>query len=123
MNEQLIQDFFHSHRPVTSDEGTYLTGLKSKLDAVEEIKRIRDFESARCRKRVIVAFAFGMVAGAFVAAFIILRPVRLPQFNTELFSSIALFVSHWKKFIMASIAISALVLGLITTRRASSQRG
>ncbi|MBQ0124511.1 MAG: hypothetical protein KBS58_06740, partial [Bacteroidales bacterium] len=97
----------------TTDEGTYLAELKSRLDAIEEIKRIHDIEIARCRRRSIVASVCGIAIGAVVVAFIILQPVAAPKLNTAIIASVLSFVAQWKTFIFTGIAISALVLGLI----------
>jgi len=113
MNDNTIRDFFHHSRPTTTDEGTYLAELKSRLDAIEEIKRIHDIEIARCRRRAIVASVCGIAIGAAVMAFIILQPVPAPQLNMAFIASVISFVTQWKTFIFIGIAISALVLGLI----------
>ena len=113
MNDNTIRDFFHHSRPTTTDEGTYLAELKSRLDAIEEIKRIHDIEIARCRRRSIVASVCGIAIGAVVMAFIILQPVPAPQLNMAFIASVISFVTQWKTFIFIGIAISALVLGLI----------
>ena len=113
MNDNTIRDFFHHSRPTTTDEGTYLADLKSRLDAIEEIKRIHDIEIARCRRRSIVASVCGIAIGAAVMAFIILQPVAAPKLNTAIIASVLSFVAQWRTFIFTGIAISALVLGLI----------
>ena len=113
MNDNTIRDFFHSSRPTTTDEGTYLAGLKSRLDAIEEVKRIHDIEIRRCRRRAIVASVCGIAIGAVIMAFIILQPVPAPQLDRTVIVSVISFVAQWKAFIFTGIAISALVLGLI----------
>ena len=113
MNDNTIRDFFHHSRPTTTDEGTYLAELKSRLDAIEELKRIHDIEIARCRRRAIVASVCGIAFGAAVMAFIILQPVEAPKLNTAIIASVLSFVAQWRTFIFTGIAISALVLGLI----------
>ena len=113
MNDNTIRDFFHRSRPTTTDEGIYLAELKSRLDAIEEIKRIHDIAFARCRRRSIVASVCGIAIGAVIMAFIILQPVPAPQLNRTVIASVISFVTQWKTFIFIGIAISALVLGLI----------
>ena len=113
MNDNTIRDFFHQNRPAPADDGAYLTELKSRLDAIEEVKRIHDIEIARCRRRSIVASVCGIAIGAVVMAFIILQPVAAPKLNTAIIASVLSFVAQWKAFIFTGIAISALVLGLI----------
>ena len=113
MNDNTIRDFFHRSRPATTDEGTYLAELKSRLDAIEEIKRIHDIAFARCRRRAIVASVCGIAIGAAVMAFIILQPISAPQLNTAFIASVCSFVAQWKTLIFIAVAISALVFGLI----------
>ena len=113
MNDNTIRDFFHSNRPTTTDEGTYLTELKSRLDAIEEIKRIHDMEIRRCHCRAIVASVCGIAIGSVIMAFVILQPIPAPQLDKALIASVVSFVAQWKAFIFTGIAISALVLGLI----------
>ena len=113
MNDNTIRDFFHQNRPATTDKGTYLAELKSRLDAIEEIKRIHDMEIKRCNRRAIAASVCGIAIGAAIMAFIILQPVPAPQLDRALIASVVSFVAQWKAFIVTGIAISALVLGLI----------
>ena len=120
MNDNTIRDFFHRSRPTTTDEGTYLAELKSRLDAIEEIKRIHDIEIARCRRRTIVSSLCGIGLGAAVMAFIILRPVSVPKLNATFISSAIFFFAQWKAFIFTGIAISAVVLGLIPWGRSKA---
>lgn len=113
MTDENIKEFFHKNRPATSDNGTYLAALKSKLDAIEEVKRIHDIEVAKCRKQTTLAFIFGVLLGGAVLAVIIsLPPFALRQDMTWLVS-IVTFVNKWKPLFVAGIAVSALVLGLI----------
>ena len=113
MNDNTIRDFFHQNRPATTDEGTYLAGLKSRLDAIEEVKRIHDMEIKRCNRRAIAASVCGIAIGAAIMAFVILQPIPAPQLNRTVIASVISFVAQWKAFIFTGIAISALVLGLI----------
>ena len=120
MNDNEIRDFFQSNRPSTTDEGTYLVALNSRLDAIEEIKRIHDKEAARYRKITALALICGIVIGAAVIAFIIFKPVHAPELDKSLIASVSSFIAEWKTFFIAAIAILALTFGLLPLGKTSS---
>jgi len=125
MNDDQIREFFHSNRPVTGDEGTYLAGLSAKLEAVESVKRLQE-QSIRRYNRITRWTLIGSVAlSSTLTAFFIIHPLDIPSLcaPSNLPSASALkagattFIRDWKPAVIASIAAISLILGLLPWKK------
>lgn len=117
MNDIELKEYFHRNRPQTSDETTYMAGLSAKMNAAAEIKRMHDASIRKNRRICAATFAVGCCFGMAVSAFILLRPISVHQFMTDILASFYLFVFEWKMVIILSIAVASLILGLIPWRK------
>lgn len=124
-DDQMIREFFHRNRPATGDEGTYLAGLASKLQAVESIKTIQQEASRRYRKIILLSHICGLVLGLSVAALILAKPeiiekIGLPSAMPALSlirDSITAFVGEWKLVFIGLIAATSITLALIPWKK------
>ena len=119
MTENELREFFHTHRPSLSDEGTYLAGLSTKMDKMAEVKRMSEAIQKQNRFNLAIVFCLGILAGSAIIAFIILKPISAPQFKAEVISSAIAFVAEWKHMFIVLIAALATGISLFSIKRSS----
>ena len=78
--ENEIRDFFRATAPQPGDETAFRLELNARLAAAEQIKQYREREARRLRRIGWGIFAAGLVLGSAVAALLILKPFKLPDF-------------------------------------------
>ncbi len=111
--ENEIREFFRQTAPKPADPTSFTLELNARLAAVEQIKAYHDREVRRARRTFLLVFVAGLVLGGALAAFLILRPVRMPDTVTAM-------ESPW--FWPVAIAGTLLVLSgsILLSRRLSA---
>ena len=117
MTDEEIRSFFHDNRPSLQDGASFMAGLKARMDAVSEIKRIQEASVRRNRTILLATFIAGLALGAAAMVFLFVRPVPAPQMNAVLLSQMAAFVNDWKSVFFAVIAAAAIAFSLVSARR------
>lgn len=120
MNDNEIREFFHANRPVVGGADEYAEKLSARMDAIAEIKALHDESIRSARTAVLLTFLVGAVIGAAAIAFILLRPVMLPQLNTSIIVSISSFVEQWKYLLVILVAAAAIAASLLPRRKSGS---
>lgn len=117
MTENELREYFHTHRPSLSDEGTYLAGLSAKMDKMAEVKRMSEAIQKQNRLNLAIVFCLGILVGSALIAFIILKPISAPQFKVGVISSAIAFVAEWKQIFIILIAALAIGISLISVKK------
>ncbi len=123
LNDKSLRDFFQKNKPQLSDDATYLAGLSAKMEAVAEIKKIRDASLRSSRINSLIAFVAGVAIGIGILGFIFLNPSVMQNlaslleapalidgsFLTSILSSLA----NYQYFLWIGLALVIIVLSLI----------
>lgn len=112
-NDNEIREFFRHNSPALPDEGTFIAGLSAKMDAVSGIKKLQDEANRQTHIACIIALLCGILAGGAIVAFVLIRPVSAPHFKISIIASVATFIQEWKSVLIALIAISSIILGIV----------
>ena len=117
MTDNELREYFHSHRPSLSDDATYLAGLSAKMDKVAEVKKISEALYKRNRVILVTTFCLGVLVGGAIIAFIILKPISAPQFQTGVISSVIAFIAEWRQAFIFLIAAMVIGISLFSVKR------
>lgn len=116
MTDNEIREFFHSNRPSPTDGTSYMAGLSSRMQEIEEIKAIHDASVRRNRHALVISFIAGLVIGAGVLALLLFKPdfIQLPP--KAMIASATIFLDKFKLLICLLIAVVSVLLSLIPLR-------
>ena len=76
-----FKDMLANYQPDLGDSDEYMSSLQRKLEAIESVKSMYQEECIQMRKRMIVAFVSGIIAGAGAAFYLLLHPAALALSN------------------------------------------
>ena len=113
MKDNNIEFYLKENKPPKPEDENFLIEMNAKLDAVEGIKTEVDSQRRMGRDVLVLTLFIGLAAGLFVAAFIILHPVKPSNLGQEFFKRILDFIYEWKTYIIFPIAIAAIILPLV----------
>lgn len=116
MSEKNIDDFLREHKPVVSDDPTFLLETQRRLSAVEGIKDEVDRQRRYGRIALITALLVGLTVGILVAALVFLHPIDLKAVENSLFADALDFFEKWRYLLLLLIAGCAIALGLTLGR-------
>ena len=102
---------------IFSSDATFFTVLSSKMEAMEEVKKMHDELVSRSRRTLAVTFFVGLVIGGIIIAFVILKPSAAPQFKFGLMSSLLSFLVEWKQVLFCLIAFLSIGIGIFSVRK------
>ena len=113
MKDNNIELYLKENKPPKPEDENFLIEMNAKLDAVEGIKTEVDSQRRMGRAVLVLTLFIGLAAGLFVAAFIVLHPVKPSNLGQEFFKRILDFIYEWKIYIIFPIAITAIILPLV----------
>lgn len=113
MKDNNIELYLKENKPPKPEDENFLIEMNAKLDAVEGIKTEVDSQRRMGRAVLVLTLFIGLAVGLFVAAFIILHPVKPSNLGQEFFKRILDFIYEWKTYIIFPIAITAIILPLV----------
>lgn len=102
-----------NYQPNLGDSGEYMGNLQRKLDAIESVKSMYREECIRMRKRMIVAFVSGGIAGVAATLYLLLHPVTLTAPSLHLPIGVISDLSHYIP--MLAIATFSVLASIICT--------
>ena len=70
-----LNTLFDGYRPELGDADEYMERLRQKMKAMEAVKRYADTQRRLYRRRMLVAFATGIVTGAAAVVYLMLHPM------------------------------------------------
>ena len=75
MNDNNIEEFLRTSRPVIKDDPTFILETRRRLEAIEGIKEEVDHQRKNARTALLFALVLGSVFGILFALIIILFPL------------------------------------------------
>jgi hypothetical protein len=112
-----IEQYLRENKPVVKEDPTFLLETRHRLEAVEGIKGEVDRQSCRMRKALILALVFGLIVGVGVATLAYFFPVNPETVGDGLLDSARLFLQNYRSYLFLPIALLAIALGLVMTRK------
>ncbi len=112
-----IEDFLRENRPEVKDDPTFILEAQRRMDAVEGIKAEVDRQRSYGRVVLIVTLAIGLAAGVLVTALAFLYPIDAESVGEGLWQSVRLFLDTWKQYLVFPVALLAVALGLVLSKR------
>ena len=112
-----IEDFLRENRPEVKDDPTFILEAQRRMDAVEGIKAEVDRQRSYGRVVIIVTLAIGLAAGVLVTALAFLYPIDAESVGEGLWQSVRLFLDTWKQYLVFPVALLAVALGLVLSKR------
>ena len=95
----------------------FLREAQRRMDAVEGIKAEVDRQRSYGRVVLIVTLAIGLAAGVLVTALAFLYPIDAESVGEGLWQSVRLFLDTWKQYLVFPVALLAVALGLVLSKR------
>ena len=108
-----IEDFLRENKPAVKDNPAFILETRRRLEAVDGIKAEVDRQRSHGRVALIIALVTGLAAGVLAASLAYLYPVDTQSVGDGLWQSIRIFLQTWKQYVIYSVAVLALVLGLV----------
>lgn len=112
-----IEDFLRENRPEVKDDPTFILEAQRRMDAVEGIKAEVDRQRSYGRVVLIVTLAIGLAAGVLITALAFLYPIDAESVGEGLWQSVRLFLDTWKQYLVFPVALLAVALGLVLSKR------
>lgn len=112
-----IEDFLRENKPEVKDDPTFILEAQRRMDAVEGIKAEVDRQRSYGRVVLIVTLAIGLAAGVLVTALAFLYPIDAESVGEGLWQSVRLFLDTWKQYLVFPVALLAVALGLVLSKR------
>ena len=109
MNDNNIEEFLRSSRPVIKDDPTFILETRQRLEAIEEIKEEVDRQRRHGRTVVLAALFLGLLAGILITAIAFLFPEETIMLKEGLRKSLNTIPDDWK-ILLVSLAILAITL-------------
>lgn len=112
-----LEQFLRDHKPVVKEDPAFLLETRHRLEAVEGLKGEVDRQSVRLRKALVIALVSGLVVGIGITALAFLYPVDPATAGEGLLEKISLVLQGVKPYLLLPVAILAIALGLVMTRK------
>lgn len=111
-----LDQFLRENKPVVKEDPSFLLETRRRMDAVEGIKAEVDRQRSYGRMALVVTLVLGLVAGMLATAIAFLYPVDSASVGEGLWTSIRLFLSTWKQYLLIPVAALAVALGFVLSR-------
>ena len=115
-----IEDFLRETRPVPDDKPTFILETKNLLEAVEGIKAEVDRQRHHGRVALIVALTLGLTVGGLATVIAFLYPVDAASVHEGLWNSVCAFLHFNRQYLMLPVALIALSLAVVVSRKSYS---
>ena len=115
-----IEDFLRETKPQVKEDPTFIQETRRRLDQVEGIKAEVDRQRRHGRVALIVALCAGLAVGVLATAIAFLYPVDAESVGQGILQSVCVFLHTWKQYLLLPVALLAIALGLVLTRRTAS---
>jgi len=112
-----IEDFLRDNKPALKDNPTFLLEAQRRMEAVEGLKAEVDRQRGHGRVALIVALVAGLAVGVLLTAVAYLYPIDAESVGEGVVQSVRLFLQSWRQYLIYPVALLALVLSLVLSKR------
>ncbi len=112
-----LEEFLRDNKPLLKDNPTFILEAQNRMDAVEGIKAEVDRQRHHGRVALIAALAAGLALGVLVTLMAYLYPVSSQEVSDTLLHSIRLFLDTYKSYLFIPIAVLAIGLGFVLSKK------
>ena len=112
-----IEEFLRENKPSVKEDPAFILETRRRLEQVEGIKAEVDRQRYHGRRALIVALVAGLAIGVLAAAVAFLYPVDAESVGKGLLDSVCVFLHTWKQYLLLPVALLAIALGLVLSRR------
>ena len=115
-----IEDFLRETKPQVKNDPTFILEAQNRMEQVEGIKAEVDRQRHHGRVALIVALCAGLAIGVVASAIAFFYPVDAQSATEGILQSIRLFLQNYRQYLLLSVALIAIVLGVVLSRGSSS---
>ena len=108
-----IESFLRSNKPKVKENSEFLLEVQQKMRKVDGIKAEVDRQRRYGRLTLVYALLIGLACGVVITTLTYLYPVDPEAISTDTISKIRLLIEPYKKYIMLSVALCAILLGVV----------
>ena len=108
-----IESFLRSNKPKVQENSAFLLEVQQKMRKVDGIKAEVDRQRRYGRMTLVYTLFIGLACGIVITALAYLYPVDPEAISTDIISKIRLQIEPYKKYIMLSVALCAILLGVV----------
>ena len=112
-----IEEFLKETKPQVKDDPTFLLEAQRRMEAVEGLKAEVDRQRGHGRVALIVALVAGLAVGVLLTAVAYLYPIDAESVGEGVVQSVRLFLQSWRQYLIYPVALLALVLSLVLSKR------
>ena len=113
MKKSDIDSILRAQKPQVKDNPAFLLEVQQKMRKVDGIKAEVDRQRRYGRMTLVYALFIGLACGIVITALAYLYPVDPEAISTDIISKIRLQIEPYKKYIMLSVALCAILLGVV----------
>lgn len=108
-----IESFLRSNKPKVKENSEFLLEVQQKMRKVDGIKAEVDRQRRYGRLTLVYALLIGLTCGIIITVLAYLYPVDTEAISTDIISKTRLLIEPYKKYIMLSVALCAILLGVV----------
>lgn len=108
-----IESFLRSNKPKVKENSEFLLEVQQKMRKVNGIKAEVDRQRRYGRLTLVYALLIGLACGIIITVLAYLYPVDPEAISTDIISKTRLLIEPYKKYIMLSVALCAILLGVV----------
>ena len=108
-----IESFLRSNKPKVEENSAFLLEVQQKMRKVDGIKAEVDRQRRYGRLTLVYALLIGLACGIVITVLVYLYPVDPDAISTDIMSKIRLLIEPYKKYIMLSVPLCAVLLGVV----------
>ena len=112
-----IEDFLRENKPQVKEDPTFILETQRRTEAVEGLKAEVDRQRGHGRMALIVALVAGLAVGVLLTAVAYLYPIDAESVGEGVVLSARLFLQTWRQYLIYPVALLALVLSLVLSKR------
>ena len=112
-----IEEFLRENKPQVKEDPTFILETQRRTEAVEGLKAEVDRQRGHGRMALIVALVAGLAVGVLLTAVAYLYPIDAESVGEGVVQSVRLFLQSWRQYLIYPVALLALVLSLVLSKR------
>lgn len=116
-----IEEFLRENKPQVKEDPSFILRAQRRMEQVDGIKAEVDRQQCHSRLALIIALAAGTVVGVVATVIAFLYPLDAASASEGLIQSIRAFLQNYRLYLLPSVALLAIGLGLTLARKTSSQ--
>ena len=112
-----LESLLRGNKPQVKDNPTFLLEVQQKMCAVDGIKSEVDRQRRYGRRALVFALIAGLILGGIFTLLAYFYPINQESLGESLLTDIKMALDPWKLYILLFVAVCAVALGVISSKK------